>query len=96
MGLKGRKQQKLEGTECEVKLYLHCSGWPDYSIIRPSGHGANRRCACQPAIDYDHGHAWSRHLSLPVQLAEPVCRPTAAAAAEVLAVGDQGLMPMAS
>jgi len=31
-----------------------------------------------------------------VPLAAPICRPTAAAAGEVLAMGDQGLMQMAS
>ena len=37
---------------------------------------------------------WSRHLRLPVPLAAQVLHPTAAAAGEVLAIGNQARMPM--
>ena len=47
---------------------------------------------CQPVISL---LPWSRHLRLPVPLAAQVLHPAAAVEGEVLAMGDQGLMPMA-
>ena len=46
----------------------------------------------QPVISLQ---AWSCHLRLPAPLAAHVNHPTAAAAREVLAMGDQALMQMA-
>lgn len=58
----------------------------------PSRQRGVKSHALLPALSLQ---AWSRHLRLPVPQAVPVCRPTAAAAGEVLAIGDQGLMQMA-
>lgn len=77
----------LIGMERYLSLYLHGCGWPNWERISLAGHGSN----AVHKIYSMHGTP----LTVPTPLATSVFRPTAAAAGEMLAMGDQALMQMA-